>query len=184
MPQWTADGVALCSAAGFQLDPATISDGAGGAIVSWQDNRSGTNYDIYAQRINSAGAPQWTADGVALCTAAGDQGGRAIASDGAGGAIVAWFDTRSGTNNYDIYAQRIDSAGAPQWTANGVALCTAAGAQIDATIISDGAGGAIVSWQDNRSGTNYDIYAQRINAAGAPQWTADGVALCTAAGAR
>src|SRR5207247_5927542 len=93
---------------------------------------------------------------------------------------VAW-DGGSGTG-YDIFAQRVSAAGAPQWTANGVALCAAADNQLYPTITPDSAGGAILTWEDNRSHTSYDIYAQRVNAAGAPQSTADGVALCTASG--
>jgi len=172
--------VALCTAANNQYSPTIVSDGAGGAIVTWQDARS-VNYDIYAQRVNAAGVPQWTADGVALSTAANTQQYPTIVSDGAGGAIVTWQDFRSGTN-YDIYAQRVSAAGVPQWTANGVALSTAANSQDTPTIASDGAGGAIVTWQDYRSGTNYDIYAQRVNAAGVPQCNVDGVKVCTAAG--
>ncbi len=178
-PQWTANGVALCAAASDQYYPTIVSDGAGGAIVTWHDYRSGPSADIYAQRVNASGAPQWAANGVALCTAVNDQLYPAIVSDGAGGAIVTWYEYRSGTP--DIYAQRVNAAGAPQWTANGVAVCTAAHNQDTPTIASDGAGGAIVTWQDTRSGTDSDIYAQRVNAVGAPQWTANGVALCTAA---
>jgi len=49
------------------------------------------------------------------------------------------------------------------------------------TIVSDGAGGAIVTWSDFRGGDpKAHIYAQRMNATGTPQWAADGVALCTA----
>jgi len=164
--QWTANGVALCTAAGSQLSPTIVSDGAGGAIVTWQDGSSGTNFDIYAQRVSSGGAVQWTADGVALCTAAGDQQSPIIVSDGAGGAIVTWQDQRSGD---DIYAQRILAAGTVQWTTDGVALCTAIRTQSHPIIVSDGAGGAIVTWQDQRSGydsNSDDIYAQRVNAAG------------------
>lgn len=181
-PQWTADGVALCTATNDQNNPTVVSDGSGGAIITWYDRRSG-DFDIYAQRVNSAGVPQWTADGVALCAAAKIQEFPAIASDGAGGAIVTWQDFRNGTAsyfNYDIFAQRVNAAGAPQWTADGVALCTSAFSQISPAIVPDGAGGAIVAWQGYRSGTNYDIDAQRVNAAGMPQWTADGVALCAA----
>ena len=178
-PQWTANGVALCTAAGDQVDPTIVLDGAAGAIVTWHDFRSGTNNDIYAQRVNASGVPQWTANGVTICTAAGDQADPTIAVDGGGGAIVTWWDNRA--TNYDIYAQRVDASGAPQWTTNGVALCAAANTQSYPTIVSDGAGGAIVTWRDRRSGTNYDIYAQRVKASGAPQWTANGAALCTAA---
>jgi hypothetical protein len=179
VPQWTANGVALCTAANNQLNPTITSDGAGGAIVTWFDNRGGSNYDIYAQRVNAAGVPQWTANGVALCTATGDQLYPTIVSDGSAGAIATWEDTRSG--NYDIYTQRVNAAGVPQWTANGVALCSAANSQFNPTIASDGAGGAIVTWYDLRGGATYDIYAQRVNAAGAPQWAANGVVLCNAA---
>ncbi len=176
--QWTADGVAVCTATGTQSYPTIVSDGTGGVIITWHDSRSG-NYDIYAQRVNSAGAAQWTANGVAICTATDNQYSPTIVSDGSGGAIITWYDYRSGTN-YDIYAQRVNSAGAAQWTANGAAICTATGDQASPTIVSDGSGGAIITWYDYRSG-NADIYVQRVNSAGAAQWTANGVAICTAA---
>jgi hypothetical protein len=185
VPQWTIDGVALCTAAGGQHDPTIVADGAGGAIVTWYDGRNGVDMDIYAQRVSAAGVPQWTADGVALCTATGGQYAPTIVTDGAGGAVLTWSDNRNGTD-LDIYAQRVSAAGVPQWTADGVALCTAANGQGNPTIVADGTGGAIVTWSDERSvsgvdATN-DIYAQRVSASGVPQWTADGVAVCTAAG--
>ncbi|BBJ24643.1 hypothetical protein [Candidatus Nitrotoga sp. AM1P] len=54
-----------------------------------------------------------------------------------------------------------------QWNANGVAISTAANYQFNQTIISDGSGGAIITWSDIRSGASWDIYAQRIGANGA-----------------
>ena len=52
---WPSDpnlNVPLCTAAGDQLSPTIVSDGAGGAIVVWQDSRSGSaNPDVYAQRV-------------------------------------------------------------------------------------------------------------------------------------
>jgi hypothetical protein len=176
-PQWTVDGVALCSASGQQVSPAIVSDGAGGAIVTWQDLRGGNN-DIYAQRVDAAGVPQWTPGGVAVCTAAGDQTAPVIGSDGSGGAVITWQDARSDAG--DIYAQRIDASGAVRWTAGGVALCVAAGTQTSPAIVADGAGGGVVAWQDFRNGANYDIYAQRVSGAGASLWTANGAAVCAA----
>lgn len=183
VPAWGPDGVAVCTATGFQEDPALVADGSGGAIVCWTDQRSGPSYtdsDIYAQRLSSSGAPQWAANGVPLCTATGADQSPQLTGDGLGGAIVSWFDFRSG--DYDIYAQRISSAGSTQWTADGVALCVAPGEQAAPAILPDGAGGAIVSWRDIRSGSDYDVYSQRISQAGATQWAANGVALCTSAG--
>jgi hypothetical protein len=142
--------------------PRIVSDGAGGAIVTWAAGGR-----IYAQRVNATGVPQWTVDGVALRTIASSQGDPAIAADGAGGAIVSWQETRPGNLSLsDIYAQRVSAAGVPQWTADAVALCTVARDQWFSTVVSDGTGGAIVAWQDYRSNTNFDIYAQRVQANG------------------
>jgi len=173
--EWTANGEAICTAASSQLYPEIVSDGARGAIITWYDSRR-DEYDIYAQRINADGVVQWTANGVAICTAADDQCAPKIVSDGAGGAIITWYDYRTGKS--DIYARRINANGAVQWTAYGQAICTADNNQEYPTIVSDGAGGAIITWMDYRGG-NYDIYAQRINADGAVQWTANGVAIST-----
>ena len=61
-----------------------------------------------------------------------------------------------------------------------VPLCTAGGNQYNARVSSDGAGGAIVAWHDRRTGSNADIYAQRVDASGTVLWTTNGVALSTA----
>ena len=174
--QWGQDGVVICSGTGDRGSAAIVPDGAGGAIVTWMDSRSGS-YDIYAQRLNSSGEAQWAPDGVAVCMATGDQRSPEIITDGGAGAIVTWWDYRSG--NYDIFAQRVNGSGEMQWSANGVVLCAAIGSQWTPVIVTDGTGGAIVTWIDYRSGEG-DIYAQRMNASGVVQWAADGVALCTA----
>jgi hypothetical protein len=176
--RWAADGVAVSVTNGDQAFPSIVSDGAGGFIAAWLDTRNGGN-DIYAQRMSAAGDAQWTENGVAVCTALGDQFYPKSVPDGAGGAIIVWHDSRNG--NWDIYAQRVNAAGVPQWTANGVAVCTATGLQDSPMLCSDGASGAIVAWQDYRSG-GADVYAQRVNASGAAQWTANGVAVCAATG--
>ena len=174
--QWAVNGYAVCTADGNQLYPELVSDGSGGAIIIWTDTRSG-NSDIYAQRVNSSGTAQWTVNGVAICTATGEQVSPMLISDGSGGAIIAWRDARSGTN--DIYAQRVNSSGTAQWTVNGVVICSATSEQYDSRMSSDNAGGAIVTWYDYRNLADGNIYAQRINSSGAVQWTANGIAICT-----
>jgi hypothetical protein len=102
------NGVAICSAAGAQISPRTVSDGVGGAIVTWQDFRGAMSPDIYAQRVSHSGAAQWVTDGVPLCTADWEQLVPQIVSDGEGGAIVAWQDLRCGPLTF---AQRIRASG-------------------------------------------------------------------------
>ncbi len=178
IPQWTHDGVALCIAGGTQENVEITSDGAGGAIATWEDYRSGPLPHIYARRVDASGLPLWTPDGVAICTAP-EARNPEIDADGAGGAIVAWRDSRF--QDVDVFVQRVNAMGVPQWTFNGVVLCDKPNTQINVAPLSDGTGGAIVAWSDRRSGTELDIYAQRVNSFGEPKWTAGGVPLCTAA---
>jgi hypothetical protein len=173
--QWTANGVAICVSAGTQDVHTVVSDGAGGAIVVWQDSRSGTH--PYAQRIVAAGTVAWTANGVVLCAAAGNQSYPKAVSDGAGGVIATWWDARTGVS--DIYAQRLNASGVAQWTANGVVVCNDATTQSTPIIVADGAGGAVITWNDGRGGTNTSIYSQRINSLGAVQWAANGIVVCS-----
>jgi FlgD Ig-like domain len=184
---WALDGVPITAAPAspnflWTLDRfiTAVSDGVGGAIVTWEDGRAGIALnDIYAQRVNPAGAAVWAAAGVAVCTAAGLQSLPRAVSDGAGGAIVVWKDPRGASQ--DIYAQRIVDVGGAAWLANGVAVCTAVGTQDFPAIATDGASGAIMTWQDARGGS-IDVYARRVLTNGTLQWAADGNAISLAAG--
>ncbi len=175
---WTYNGVAICTETDEQREPKIISDGDGGAVIVWGDFRNASDYDIYAQRIDSLGATQWTDNGVAICTATDHQLYSKVVTDGSGGAIIVWEDSRS---DNDIYAQRVNREGVVQWTANGVAICAVASIQDGAWIVSDGAGGAVITWRDWRNG-NSDIYAQRVNGSGVAQWTGNGVPVCMTTG--
>lgn len=160
-------GTKLWSSAGIPLSTGgntvnLLPDGFGGAIATWQDFRSGTNYNVYAQGVTSGGSQAWTANGAPVCTATQDQKLPQIVTDGAGGAIITWFDYRFNATGADIYAQRISPTGTAVWTPDGIPLCTAPDAQEYPTIASDGAGGAYVAWQDRRNGTDYDTYLQRV----------------------
>ncbi len=180
VPQWGTNGVAICTAGGDQESGSLTMDGSGGAIVVWQDGRTLAEWDLYAQRVNAAGAPQWTSDGVPVCTAGNSQINPGIMPDGTGGAILAWTDNRTGT--CDVYAQRLNSSGAAQWSINGVGICTRAGQQLLTNATTDGLGGMILTWTDGRSGTDLDIYSQRVSPSGATLWTEGGVAVCKSSG--
>ena len=181
-PLWTPNGIVVSNAANDQVVPVLVSDGNGGAIIAWYDDR-GPNppngYDIYAQKVNSAGAMQWTVNGVAVCTVAFDQTVPQITSDGAQGAIIVWSDLRLGLGTYDIFVQRVLANGAMSWTPNGVAVIAVGNNQTAPVIASDGTNGAIIGWQDYRTATNWDVYAQRVSSAGALLWAGNGLAICT-----
>ena len=175
--QWAADGIPICTAAADQRYPEIISDGEGGAIIVWTDNRNGF-VDIYAQKINSAGITQWAEHGITVYVANNTKSGIAVASDGSGGIIISWSDTRDSEDN--IYAQRILGNGALSWNSLGVPICTAGNEQINPAIAGEGFGGAFIVWQDHRSLAH--IYVQYINSNGLVQWATNGVLVCSNAG--
>jgi hypothetical protein len=173
---WTAGGVAITADPGAQLWPRLVSDGVGGAIIAWTDGRGGT----YAQRVDTAGTTLWTANGAAISTGS-NQADQRIVSDGDGGAIISWTDDRNILDSdKDVYAQRVNSAGTVQW-GNGVPVCTTISDQMSPQLVPDGSGGAIVTWFENRTRSSWDVYAQRMNSAGAMQWTANGIWIYNAA---
>jgi hypothetical protein len=244
-PLWTPGGVPVCTAANQQLLPQIVTDGEGGAILAWQDNRTDPLGDIYAQRVDRNGTTLWIANGVPLVTGASENvetvsrfrmipdgvggaiftfsdnrfggggfdpgipkvwaervtafgsplwspGGLPVAAgsgsyenaslapDGYGGIIVAWADNSSG--DWNITAQHLNPSGVPQW-GGGVVLCSVLGQQLNPEVVSDGSGGAVVAWQDDRVDANGDIFAQRVNASGAVQWLPNGNPLVTGASA-
>ncbi|MBI3539179.1 MAG: T9SS type A sorting domain-containing protein [Candidatus Eisenbacteria bacterium] len=181
----------MCGAYSEGWFPRVCADEAGGAFITWQDYRLGnSNPDIYAQHVTGAGAiaSGWPVDGLLINGAAGEQTFPDIAGDGAGGAIIVWRDGIGA-----LYAQRITTAGAVAtgWPASGVVVCPAPGWQDIPHVVPDGAGGAIVGWEDARTappGTfdpSYDysnIYAQHVTASGtiSTGWPADGLPVCLA----
>ena len=174
----------VCTALGEQNAPTIIADGAGGAFVAWRDFRDGSNANVYLQRLSAglALAPGWPVDGIAVAAAPAYQAGFQLVLDGTGGVIVVWQDQRGGF--FDIYAQRVTADGtiAPGWPEDGLPLCVASADQTRPAIASDGAGGAIVLWEDWRSAAPYaDLYATRVTPDGtiAPGWAPNGSPVST-----
>ena len=182
--KWTKNGVAVCNAKGHSAQlPQIISDGKGGAIISWEDDRNG---GIYAQRLGADrpdGHPLWQANGVSVWNVS-SASEPAMVSDGAGGAIITWSGTHS------IYANRIDPNGLGQWptkgSTSGVAVRGAnqVGEARLPQIVSDGTGGAVITWNDCRSSSfEYcSIYANKVNSVGKTQWpmagSISGIQVC------
>ena len=176
--RWTDCGVIVVAQSNYQSQPVMIPDGMGGAIIAWEDYRNGSNYDIYAQRLDSNGNRLWGASGIALCSITGNQRYPRIASDGAGGAYVVWQDSRGA--DADVYVQRITSAGVIQFGTSGLVMCGATGNQLYPYIASDGEGGAVAVWWDLRNTGDDNIYAQRVDSVGNMIWAANGIGVCTA----
>jgi hypothetical protein len=194
---WAQNGVPVSIAPGVQARPRVMADVEGGAFVLYEDDRSAyygstTGNDLFAQRINGAGQILWNSNGVPVVNALGHQRFSSkqllktdvMTGDGQGGVIVVWEDARAWLGQEDIYAQRLGPTGQSLWASQGVPVSQAVGGQWSPQLTTDGAGGAIITWDDRRKGGNLyygedapDVYAQRLNAMGQPLWAQDGLAI-------
>lgn len=182
--QWGSQGVSITM---VLRSPAVVgignvemtSDGAGGTIFVWADNRFGT-YALFAQRVDASGTFRWDQGGILITTSPFNYFEFKLVSDGQGGAIVVWTDTRNGSSNYDIYAQRISASGNLLWPTNGNVICNSSGSQGAPALVGNGVGGATIVWFNYASGTN--VYAQTVDSLGQSLWTTNGVQLTSVTG--
>jgi hypothetical protein len=112
---WGTNGILVTPAADPGFTSSTMTgDGLGNYVITWSflDQPSG-NIIIKGQKLNGTGLAQWTAGGVDICTnpVAAARTPKIIKSS-TNSTLVVWEDSRNqATNNMDIYAARISSAG-------------------------------------------------------------------------
>ena len=107
--QWANNGEIVCKKPNDQLNPNIIPDTTGGALIVWSDFRNGIDWNIMAQRFDSSGNMLWQPNGVSVSIADLNQTAPKNCSDGNGGTIICFQDTRNG--NTDIYAQHLFADG-------------------------------------------------------------------------
>jgi hypothetical protein len=178
---WSINGLRIVYLVHDQTDPRITLQGTD-AVIVWRDDTNPPGIDLYAQKIDTTGATQWSSSGVPVYTGDVDiENDFQILTTYNGDVVVAWKDDRNG--NMDIFAQLLRSSGAAGWTANGLPVCTAAYEQNQIRMIPYGIGGVILVWSDYRDlGSGYQqIYAQYIEGHGVPWWQTDGRTVGSAA---
>lgn len=111
-PGWPVTGIDLCTAPGGQHGVQVIASGAG-LLAVWSDDRASST-DLYGVRLEGDGTPAsgWSAGGVLLCNAPGDQVAVTLAPATGNGAVFAWEDSRDFISTQtDVYAQTVNAVG-------------------------------------------------------------------------
>lgn len=177
-PMWGPSGVIVSETSRFQALPRVATDGAGGAFVGFEDSDGGY-LSIFGNHVDSQGRVLWGQNGIMVAPygATPAQSSVRVASDGVGGALFAFNDNRG--PGPGIYAQRMGPTGALMWGASGLVLCALSNTRLVQSVVGDGTGGMIAFWVDARSTFSFDVYAQRVTAAGQPVWTPNGLPLTT-----
>ncbi len=235
---WGANGVALSSGTGYEANPTVAVTSDGYAVVTWifavnpykiymqkidgtgnkmwgatpkiyNSATEGYNYPIVvpsdsgsvivvhkvttgnfpaqtvkiaAQKFNSAGDPTLGTGGVWIQSLGRVMAFTAqfVASDGAGGAVIAWHDDRNAINLQSAWVQRIRANGTLAFPANGSEAATTAGIHKWNPVAGkyQGSDDVVVFWRFTNSDQNQEgLATQKFNAFGTRQWTDDGITL-------
>lgn len=110
---WKNDGIGIADVTLEQKQPQVTTDGSGGIICTWVDER-GSGANIAAQRLDGNGKALWSKNGIFITNSNGNTQRPAILAQpgsllGKSGSILAWEDTRNG--NEDIFAQPLNGDG-------------------------------------------------------------------------
>ncbi len=152
-------GTALCVDPASQRYPTTAHNGAGWLVV-WADRRSG-QLDIYGTRVTYAGAVL-DSGGIPVAVTSADEAHAAVAYNGSE-CLVTW-GVDMGATSYDIYATRVDTAGAV--LDSGIVVCDDPAYQGYPAVSTNGPDYFVV-WDDYRNGDTWDVYGARIDSTGA-----------------
>lgn len=140
-------------------NPKAISDGSGNALIVYEDT-SAVPTKIKIRKINSDGTTVWGSSNIDTANVAQSESILKVESDAAGGAVVLY------KYNNNLYAQRINAAGAVQWTAGGRSVETGAATTSEEDMVFDSANnGVIVAARTNSN----DIWVFRT---GTVTWAA------------
>ncbi|HBC47369.1 MAG TPA: hypothetical protein DCZ43_10010, partial [candidate division Zixibacteria bacterium] len=182
---WRSAGVLINKAASVEIYryPDIISDMAGGALPYWYDARGNANH-VYGQHILAAGTVAWTANGVVVSTTAGQI---QVEPTGFYNSVTSelflfYINKNTDQNQWGVYGQKLNSAGARQWTSSGkalVAMNTQERGIVNACITDSG---AVVTFFEKPLGDaiNARVRAIRINNSGLPVWSPSVVTMCSA----
>lgn len=173
---WAINGMQAVTVAtdNHEILPRLIPDGSGGVIVVWHNERVDSGAfvlnDIYAQRIDSAGNRLWGSGGVKVSSASSTDEEAALLSDGSGGCFIVWTNNGTSIHSHHVLANgTLD----PAWPAAGRTVIAATGVQSTPSLCTDGAGGFIAAWYDERLGAGTPrVFTRRVDAAGVLQWGA------------
>jgi hypothetical protein len=153
----------------LQTQPGVAVDAAGRFVVVWQSQgQDGDSGAVIGQRYDAAGSPLGGEFRVNTYTT-NFQGNPAVAMSATGSFVVVWSSTLQDGSLTGVFGRRYDAAGTPLGGEFQVNTYTT-GTQTTAAIAMDTTGNFVVVWRSNdQDGSSSGVFAQRYDAAGAPQ---------------
>lgn len=167
--------------AGF-TDLSVISDKAGGALISWHDDRDNDLISNgFVQHISAAGEVLLGGNGTAVATQAGFHRFNpyvAVNDPGNNEFSVFWRQANSNQSQFGLFGQRINEAGERLWGENGaetLPVGTTFGTLFGAQAMD--AANTMVIYSKTGGGTDEFMYAMALDEAAAPVWPGTSTAM-------
>jgi len=162
---WQEGGVPVCEYQDIQISLNIVENNVGGAYILWRDSRN-PSIDLYAANLDSDGNNLWATNGIPIANTNYPETSNSMREDGDGGFFIGYQVKIS--NNENIFAKRINSAGESVW-GDPIPVAVANGDQSTPRVAPDGLGGFIFVWEDKRVATT-NIFAQRLLSDGTADW--------------
>lgn len=155
---WGDSGLCVNDSSYYNSPRISLAQGQNHTYMAWHDDHLGI-CQVYMQRVNDNGEFTWGSSGLAITASDSVSTCPVITSSDTTDVIVAFLDQRDGGT---LKAQKLDDLGFFQWDLNHMIFSHNNYYTDNLGIISDMAGGAIMSW------TIYPalLYAQQISAEG------------------
>jgi hypothetical protein len=188
MPLWGA-GVTISPISGMFFVADVRASEAGNAIVSWVHGGYPNPNHLWTQKLAAAdGALLWGVDHIAVLDSGSLQMGNfpPFVSDGAGGAVFAWYVNSDPPPYYlQCRVQHVLANGAEAFTHNGVDVSTFPTRQRvnPSAAFLPATGEVVVFWAEtDEPQSDYGLYGQKLDANGVRQWTDGGRELVPLSG--
>lgn len=142
--------------------------------VSWFDADPNSpppvGYDVFLQRLDKYGVEQFPHDGTMVADLSnGSTEDYGLDIDAKGNALLAFLDTREGSNQ-QVTAAKLNKAGVPLWGPNGVQLTSDGTGHYAPKITGTSDGGVVVAWT-TAFGSTANVKLQKLDKNGLPVWS-------------
>lgn len=160
--------LANTTTANNQDNPSVGGLSGGGFVIIWQSfGQDGSDWGIYGQRFDAAGA-KVGGETLINTTTLAPQYSPSVASLDDGGYVVTWQTFQMGSP-FDVFGQRFDAAGAK---VGGEVMIntTLFGSQYSPSVAALQDGGYVITWQSTPGGGDsfgFGVHAQRYDGTGA-----------------
>ena len=159
-----------------QVQPKIRPTPGGGCYISWFDNDPNGNppfgYDVFMQRLNARGVPQWVAGGIRFAdlgmSSTQDYG---LDVDADGNALLAFLDDRN-PHGTAVTVMRVNRNGTQLWGAHGRQPGKGPNFLGNPKITATSDGFAVAGWINGNN-----LTFQKMDAAGHAQWGPDGITI-------